>query len=64
MLRLAFDGEVLRVRDGLVVVTIERPEFRTAGKSTASEKIAAMASGIQALEATKVMRAGAGASGD
>ena len=32
MLRLAFEGTVLRVRGRLVVVTIERPEFRTAGK--------------------------------
>ena len=28
-LRLAFEGVVLRTRDGLVVATIERPQFRT-----------------------------------
>ena len=33
MLRLAFEGAVLRTRGNLVVVSIERPEFRTAGKA-------------------------------
>jgi hypothetical protein len=28
-LRLAFEGVVLRARDGLVVATVERPQFRT-----------------------------------
>ena len=51
MLRLAFEGVVLRVSGGLAVVSIERPHFRTAGKSTASarEEIAAMASSIEVL---------------
>ena len=51
MLRLGFEGVVLRTHGSLVVLTIERPEFRTAGKITpaAREEIAAMASGIGAL---------------
>jgi hypothetical protein len=51
MLRLGFEGVVLRTHGSLVVVTIERPEFRTAGKITpaARQEIAAMASGIGAL---------------
>jgi hypothetical protein len=51
MLRLAFEGVVLRVHGGVAVVTIERPHFRTAGKSSASarEEIAAMANSIGAL---------------
>ena len=48
MLRLGFEGVVIRTHGSLVVITIERPEFRTAGKITpaAREEIAAMASGI------------------
>ena len=34
MLRLAFEGTVLRTRGNVVVVSIERPEFRTAGRIT------------------------------
>src|SRR5262249_49108134 len=34
-LRLVFEGVVLRAHDGRVVVTIERPQFHVAGKSTA-----------------------------
>ena len=51
MLRLGFEGVVIRTHGNLVVLTIERPEFRTAGKVTAAarEEIAAMASGIGAL---------------
>ena len=51
MLRLGFEGVVLRTRGSLVVLTIERPEFRTAGKITAAarQEIAAMASGIEAV---------------
>ena len=51
MLRLAFEGVVLAVRGSLVVVTIERPNFRTAGKSTAAarEEIAFTAGRIEAL---------------
>ena len=50
MLRLGFEGVVLRTHGSLVVITIERPEFRTAGKITpaAREEIAAMASSIGA----------------
>ena len=46
MLRLVFEGIVLRTLGSLVVLTIERPDFRTTGKSTgaACEEIAAMAS--------------------
>ena len=46
MLRLMFQGIVLRTIGSLVVLSIERPDFRTAGKSTeaAREEIAAMAS--------------------
>jgi hypothetical protein len=48
ILRLGFEGVVLRTHGSLVVLTIERPEFRTAGKITpaAQQEIAAMASGI------------------
>jgi hypothetical protein len=55
MLRLGFEGVVLRTHGSLVVVTIERPEFRTAGKITPAgrEEIAAMASGIDALFPSK-----------
>jgi hypothetical protein len=51
MLRLVFDGIVLQTRGDLVVVTIERPEFRTAGKSTsgAREELATVVRGIGAL---------------
>jgi hypothetical protein len=51
MLRLAFEGIVLAVRGSLVVVTIERPNFRTAGKGTAAarEEIVVMAGKIGAL---------------
>lgn len=51
MLRLAFEGVVLAVRGSLVVVTIERPNFRTAGKGTAAarEEIADTAGKIEAL---------------
>ena len=51
MLRLAFEGVVRRADGGLVVVSIERPEFRTAGKSTAAARaeIAAVASRIGSL---------------
>lgn len=34
-LRLNFEGVVLRTRGNLVVVSIERPDFRTAGRDTA-----------------------------
>jgi hypothetical protein len=42
---------VIRTHGSLVVITIERPEFRTAGKVTAAarQEIAAMASGIEAV---------------
>jgi hypothetical protein len=51
MLRLVFEGVILRVHDNLVVVTIERPDFRTAGKATAAarEEIATTARDIGAL---------------
>jgi hypothetical protein len=35
-LRLSFEGVVLRTRGNLVVVSIERPDFRTAGRDTGS----------------------------
>ena len=52
-LRLGFEGVVVRTKGNLVVLTIERPEFRTAGKATAAarQEMAAMASGIGALVA-------------
>ena len=55
MLRLAFEGVVLAVRGGLVVVTIERPNFRTAGRGTAAarQEIAETAGRIGALLASK-----------
>jgi hypothetical protein len=53
MLRLGFEGVVVRTQGTLVVITIERPEFRTAGKSTeaARQEMATVASGIEALGA-------------
>ena len=62
MLRLAFEGVVLRVHGSLAVVTIDHPEFRTAGKCTAAarEEIGAMATGIQSLVAVKGVPGGAG----
>jgi hypothetical protein len=53
-LRLAFEGFVRRVRGGLVVVTIERPEFRTSGKSTpvGCAEVTTVAGGIEALLAS------------
>ena len=53
MLRLVFEGAVLRVHGDLAVVTIDRPEFRTAGRSqvAASEEIGAMGSAIDSLMA-------------
>ena len=58
MLRLAFEGVVLRAEGGLVVVSIERPEFRTAGKSTAAarEEMAAVASRIESLVGSASIR--------
>ena len=48
LLRLAFEGTVLRTRGNLVVVSIERPEFRTAGKAaTARTEMTATATGTQ-----------------
>lgn len=49
MLRLVLEGVVLRTRNNLVVINIERPEFRTAGKSASpmSEGILAMAARIE-----------------
>ena len=51
MLRLGFEGVVLRTHGNLVVLTIERPEFRTAGRITpaARQEVADMASGIGAF---------------
>jgi hypothetical protein len=48
-LRLGFEGIVLRTRGNLVVLTIERPEFRTAGKGAAASRaeIAGTVGGIQ-----------------
>ena len=54
-LRLGFEGVVVRTKGSLVVLTIERPEFRTAGKATAAarQEMATMASGIGTLLAGK-----------
>jgi hypothetical protein len=51
MLRLVFEGVVLRTRGNLVVTNIAHPELRTAGKDNAAarEEIAAVTSGIQTL---------------
>ena len=38
MLRLVFEGVVLRVHGNLVVVNVGRPEFRTAGKGVATAR--------------------------
>ena len=55
MLRLVFEGVILRTRGDLVVVTIERPEFRTAGKSSgrAREEISTMARCMDAMLPSK-----------
>jgi hypothetical protein len=37
-LRLNFEGVVLRTRGNLVVVSIERPDFRTAGRDTGAAR--------------------------
>lgn len=60
MLRLVFEGIILRVHGSLVVLTIERPDFRTAGKSTTAtrEEIAVMASGIEKLCPSKCVPPG------
>ena len=49
-LRLNFEGVVLRTRGNLVVVSIERPDFRTAGKDTGPtrEEIGVLARAIEA----------------
>jgi hypothetical protein len=51
LLRLVFDGVVLRVRGDLAVVTIDRPEFRTAGKITAParQEMAVVTASIESL---------------
>jgi hypothetical protein len=51
MLRLVFEGVILRTSGNLVIVTIEHPDFRTAGKATAAarEEIATTARDIGAL---------------
>ena len=36
-LRLVFEGAILRVSGDLMVVSVERPEFRTAGKGMSTE---------------------------
>lgn len=56
LLRLQFQGTVLRKHASLVVLTLEHPEFRTAGKSTepARQEMAALASSIDALMASPV----------
>jgi hypothetical protein len=55
LLRLALEGVVLRTRGNLVVLTILRQEFRTAGKSTeaARDEVAAVAQGIETLCGTR-----------
>jgi hypothetical protein len=55
MLRFVFEGRVLRTDGSLVVLTIDRHEFRTAGKSTAAarEEIAHVASRIGTLYPSK-----------
>jgi hypothetical protein len=53
-LRLVLEGVVLRTRKNLVVINIEHPEFRTAGKSSAamSEGILAIAARVETRETT------------
>lgn len=48
ILRLAFEGEVLRVRGNLVVVSIQRAEFRTAGRAMVTGRGAAAGEAWQA----------------
>jgi hypothetical protein len=49
LLRMVFEGDVVRCEDGLVVLTIERYEFRTSGRSNsaARQEIAAMAHSLE-----------------
>lgn len=62
LLRLAFQGVVLRVRGNFVVVTLDKPEFRIAGRATvaAREEIAAVATNIESLVASKGVHQGVG----
>jgi hypothetical protein len=62
LLRLAFEGTVLRVQGGVAVVTINRPEFRTAGtcNAAARDEIAAMSASIQLLVSEGVSTVGSG----
>lgn len=58
-LRLVLEGVILRTRKNLVVINIEHPEFRTAGKSAAamSEGILAIADRLEKAGATGATRA-------
>jgi hypothetical protein len=51
LLRLVLEGAVIRTRGNLVVLSIDRTEFRTAGKSTTVpvEDVAPLALGIEKL---------------
>jgi len=57
LLRMVFEGDVVRCEDGLVVLTIERYEFRTSGKanSPARHEVAAMAHSIEMHFPSKVL---------
>lgn len=59
MLRLVLEGVVLRTRNNLVIINIERPEFRTAGRSPApaGEGILAMAARMERVGVTAATRA-------
>jgi len=49
MLRMVFEGDVVRSEGDLVVLTVERYEFRTSGKgsSAARHEVASMVRGVE-----------------
>ena len=57
LLRMCFEGDVVRTEGDLVVLTIERYEFRTSGKvnGPARQEIAAMAHSVEMHLPAKIM---------
>ena len=57
MLRMVFEGDVVRCEEGLVVITIERYEFRTSGKISGPgrQQIAAIAHSVEMHLPAKIM---------
>jgi hypothetical protein len=57
LLRMVFDGDVVRTEGDLVVITIERYEFRTSGKgsSAARNEVAGMVRNVEMHLSSRVM---------